>query len=111
MGSERSKRISEMREQLRKYLFETKTMDHAVHHFPKPGMEQKAIEQWKQTGVCFKCWRWSISAGRCDCGWVSDERKARDEQIKNQEAARVAEIDRQIALEDLRQANLKTKGK
>lgn len=87
----------ERRHRLRADLFDRVTQDHVVHHFPKPGMEKLAAETWKEHGVCPQCWRWSISCGRCCCGWVSAERLARDAAALAAKAKHEQEINDAIA--------------
>jgi hypothetical protein len=87
----------ERRNQLRTDLFDRVTQDHVVHHFPKPGMEKLARETWKEHGVCPNCNRWSISDGRCCCGWKSESYLARVKAIADAKAKHEQDIADQIA--------------
>lgn len=87
----------ERRQKMRDDLFDKVTQDHVVLYIPKEKFAKFIAESWKEHGICPNCNRWSISCGRCCCGWVSEERKARDAAALAAKAKREQEINDAIA--------------
>lgn len=71
--STKSHTISERRQSLRDRLFTRAWQDGSVVYTPRPGLEKVITESWKEHGVCPQCFHWSISDGRCCCGWKSED--------------------------------------
>jgi hypothetical protein len=88
---------AQRRSALRAQLFTPRWQDGAVFYIPKPGMEQLVADTWKEHGVCPRCHRWSISDGRCCCGWKSAEYEERVALIAKTWAKHARDIADQIA--------------